>query len=555
MAGVMHTTQHDRPETNVRVGRRALLVYPEFPEDSYLNFGPMHRLLMPLNRHGFPKTMMPPLGLICILGPIRERYGQDRVRLIDMNIQPLRREDLEWADDVYIGGMLTQCVSYDMVASQAKALGKTTIGGGPYADADHEHLDHVFINESEYTLGPFLDDLFAGVAQRVYEGRRPEPEDFFHPDFSALELSNYSSMAIQFSRGCPHDCEFCDITSRFGRKMRTRDVSVFLEELDDLYALGWRGQVFIIDDNFIGKPAAAQELLEALTEWQKSRGYPFEFFTQATVLLAEPRNDALLRAFAPAGFSMIFLGIESPNEESLAETNKLHNLRPGSTLVEKLHRIQEVGEILILGGFVLGFDNDKIDIFDRQIEFIQEIRLPTPTIAMLSPLPETKLEKRLKEESRIVGKVASGHDVTFVPKNLTAHELLAGYKKVLKAVYTDMDGFYARCLGSLKCVRAPRRLFNEGEFLAVFRLLYHEGVRGQRRWAFWKYFGRMVLQHPTKLPYGLRWAAYGMHYRLLTERLTAPVADPVPAMPPVVDQGSVLPPAIDQRPAATEVVA
>jgi len=503
--------------------RKALLVYPEFPGNSYWNFKEMHGMLLPPNRYGYPKAMMPPLGLLCIIGPIRRRYGEGRVRLVDMNVQPLEREDLEWADDVYISGMLAQSESYGRVAGQAKALGKRTIGGGPCVSSATPHLDHIFLNESEHTLGPFLESLFDGSAGKIQQGPLPAPKDFFRPDYSAVNLTHYATIPIQFSRGCPHDCEFCDITVRYGRTMRTRSSGDFLEDLQQLYEQGWRGQVFIVDDNFVGKPKAALALLRELEAWQVKRGFPFEFFTQATVLLAEERHEELLKAFAPAGFSMIFLGIETPNEESLRETSKLHNLRPGRDLAGKIHRIREIGGMLILGGFVIGFDGDTPDIFDKQVRFINVIRIPTPMIALLSPLPETRLEARLRKEKRLMtgasGAVASGMEVSFRPKNFSRSELVAGYKRVLKDVYLDLDSYYSRCLDSLKDVSRPHLIFKADEFLGMFKLLYYEGITGRHRGAFWKYVLAMLTRHPLKLSYGMRWAAYGLHYRILTERL------------------------------------
>ncbi len=514
--------------------RTALLVYPEFPMESYWNFREMHRILLGENRWGYPKAMMPPLGLLCIIGPIRERYGRENVRFIDMNVRPLTDMDLEWADDLYLSAMLTQSESFDTVARRARAMGKRVIGGGPYVNETTPNLDHAFINECETTLGTFLDEFFEGGASKVYQGHKPEAGEFLIPDYSDLDFRDYSSMAVQFSRGCPHDCEFCDITSRYGRKMRTRDSGEFLTDLDKLYDLGWRGQLFIIDDNFIGKPKDALTLLKGLAHWQKEHGYPFELFTQATVLLAEKRNEELLKAFDPAGFSMVFLGIESPSEESLRETNKLHNLKPGMTLVEKIHRIQEVGKLLILGGFILGFDSDGSDIFQRQVDFIEEIRIPTPMFALLSPLPETKLMERLEREGRLFGKasgaVATAIEVAFQPRNLGLDELIDGYCQVLRDVYLNMDGFYARCLSSLRHVQASRFPFKLDEFFGMFRLFRHEGLSSSHRGKFWKYVLTALFRHPTKLPFALRWAAYGMHYRLLTLKLLAKSKQPAPAL-------------------------
>ena len=264
-----------------------------------------------------------------------------------MNTQPLKQEDLEWATEVYLSAMLTQSKSFDEVAARAKALGKTTIGGGPYVSDHTPNLDYVFINEAEKTLKPFLRDFFGeDKPERIQTGEKPSNDDFFRPDYSWINPRDYTSLSIQFSRGCPHDCEFCDITQRYGRKMRTKNVDIFLEELDWMYKTGWRGPVFIIDDNFIGKPKDALDLLKELAVWQKQHGYPFQFYTQATVLLAEDRFEELLRSFYPAGFSMIFLGIETPNETSLKETNKLHNLRGEMSLAEKIIKIQRVGPSL-----------------------------------------------------------------------------------------------------------------------------------------------------------------------------------------------------------------
>ncbi len=508
---------------NIRNRRRnALLVYPEFPRNSFLNHDHLHRLLLPRNEHGYPQAMMPPLGLLSVIGTLRERYGEERVRLLDMNCRPLTDTDLEWADDVYLGGMLAQCRSFEEAARRAKRLGKTTIGGGPCAGGDRLYLDHCIVNECEYTLGLFLDDLFAGRAARVYEGEMPRGADFFTPVFSAVDLRHYGWMVVQFSRGCPHDCEFCDITSRYGREMRTKGTRDFLKELDQLYELKWRGQVFIVDDNFIGKPRAALALLQSLEQWQKERNYPFEFHTQATLLLAEDEHDDLLRAFSPAGFSMIFMGIDSPNPESLRETNKGHNLRPGRSLVEKVRRIQQVGKMLVLGGLVLGFDSDDAGIFDAHIRFVRESGLPLPMFALLSPLPHTKLEKRLCAEDRLHPRpsTGSGTEVTFRPKSLSEGELIEGYQRVLRQVHLDMDGFYRRCLDSLSHFHFPRVIVKPQEVTALFRLLYYEGVAGGYRGAFWKYVLRILRSFPAKLPYGLRWAAFGLHNRRLATRLT-----------------------------------
>jgi radical SAM superfamily enzyme YgiQ (UPF0313 family) len=470
--------------------------------------------------------VIPPLGLLCIAGPISERYGRANVRLVDMNVRPLTDDDLRWADDVYLSAMLMQSESFDEVAARAKALGKTTIAGGPCVHEGTAHLDYAIIDECELTLEAFLNELFHGQPARVQRGQRPASGEFFLPDFSWVDCNQYTSMALQFSRGCPHDCESCDITSRYGRSMRTKEVRVFLQELQHLYEIGWRGSVFVIDDNFIGKPRAALELARALVEWQQEHHYPFEFFTQATVLLAEQRNQELLETLYPAGFSMVFLGIETPNEASLKETNKHFNLGTGMTLVEKIQKIQKEGQVHVMGGFIVGFDSDTPDVFARQARFIvEELQLPTAMVGILEPLPETKLERRLRREGRMVGRahgtIAGRCNVAFEPKNLTREQLRAGYIGLIKLLYLDTGGFYERCLQSMEHVGRPlfQGIYTRDIIIGVVRLLVAEGVKSQFRWPFWKLLFRVLVRFPDKIPYALRWAGYGLHYRMLTEQM------------------------------------
>ena len=507
--------------------RRALLVYPKFPQDSYWNFCLLNGKVFPKNEYNYPKAVMPPLGLLCIVNVLVEKYGRENIRLIDMNTRPLKKEDILWSTEVYLSAMLTQSESFDKVSDWAKSLGKTTIGGGPYVSEDTPNLDYVFINEAEKTLEPFLQSLFEEKeVDKVQAGERPNNDDFYRPDYSWIDPHHYTSMSIQFSRGCPHDCEFCDITQRYGRKMRTKNVELFLEELDWMYQTGWRGPVFIIDDNFIGKPKDALELLKELVVWQKERNYPFQFYTQATVLLAEDRFGELLKSFYPAGFTMIFLGIETPNEVSLKETNKLHNLRGEGTLAEKIKKIQRVGQVIIFGGFIVGFDSDNESIFDRQEKFInEEIKIPTPMIGILEPLPYTHLDTRLKREGRITGhsfgKIASAIDVNFTPRGMDRETLKAGYVNLLKGVYLDKRKFYARCEHAVGLVGKP--LFKGASIkkdmiIAMFNLIFYLGIKDKSSWHFWKFIFKVVFFHPSKLLYAFRLAAYGLHYQILTEK-------------------------------------
>ena len=398
----------------------------------------------------------------------------------------------------------------------------------------------MFLGEAEESLLPFLEELLGsgeGIG-RVRVGARPKAAGFLRPDFSWIRPGDYSAMGLQFSRGCPHDCEFCDITVRFGRAMRTKEVADFLAEFDLLFARGWRGPVFIIDDNFIGRPKSAAALLKALATWQKERDYPFELFTQATVLLGEERNEPLLRAFYPAGFSMVFLGIETPNEASLVETGKRHNVRGSLSLAEKIRRIQAVGQLFVMGGFIVGFDNDTPDIFDRQERFnVEETGLPVAMVGILDPLPHTQLEARLRREGRLLrssqGTISGGSDVIFEPKHLSPQELQDGYLRLMRRLYSDTGRYYDRCFTSLALAGRPqfKDTLSRDLFVAIYRLLLYEGVLSRHRLPFWRYLMKVVVHHPSKLPYAFRWAGYGLHYRVLTERMQR--ASSQPRVPPM----------------------
>jgi len=505
--------------------RKALLVYPKFPDNSFWNFHHINGLFMFNTGYGTPKAGMPPLGLLSIAPVLAEHYGRENIRLIDLNYYPLDDEDIQWADDVYLSGMLTQQESYDQVAAMAKKYGKNTIGGGPYVSETTPNLDVIFINEADITIHQFIEDFIKGEVKPLYKpDRKPLEEEFLIPDYSYLNLNNYTTMAVQFSRGCPHDCDFCDITQRYGRKMRTKAVENVIRELDQLYEMGWRSLLMFIDDNFIGKPGEAYELVKELEDWQKKHNYPYEFFTQASVLLAEKQFEPLLTAMAPAGFSMVFLGIESPNEESLHETNKSFNLRKGMTLVEKIKRIQEVGRLMILGGFIVGFDSDKSDIFDMQIEFIEKIALPNPMVTILQPLPDTRLQSRLHSENRLVGvtkgDVAGATAVAFRPKHMSDTELITGYKKILEKVYLDMDSYYSRCWNSLTHILAKKNLLLSPEGIyGLFRIIWVQGFKSNYKLSFWKYFLKAVFRYPKKLEFAMRWSAYGLHYNRLATKL------------------------------------
>src|SRR6478672_201658 len=335
---------------------KVLLINPEYP-DTYWSF-----------RHALPfegkRSAFPPLGLLTVsalLPPSWER------KLIDLNVQALKSSAIEWADMVFVTAMLVQKDSLRRVVKRCKALGKRVVLGGPYVTTTVEDLpeaDHVFLGEAETTLPQFVADLARGEAKRTYQAaERPPLSATPLAHFQLANMKRYSAMSIQYSRGCPFSCEFCDIIEIYGRVPRTKSNQQVLAELDALRDTGWRGTVFIVDDNFIGNKKNVKKLLPDLAAWQERHGRPFTFITEASVNLAE--DDQLLDWMRRAGFNRAFLGIETPVEESLKEAQKGQNLR--HDLLESVKKIQSYG-IEVMAGFIVGFDHDPEDIFERMVE-------------------------------------------------------------------------------------------------------------------------------------------------------------------------------------------
>ncbi|HEV2665428.1 MAG TPA: radical SAM protein, partial [Blastocatellia bacterium] len=343
---------------------KTLLVYPEFP-DTYWSF--RHALSFEGKRSAFP-----PLGLLTISAMLPDAWER---RLVDMNVQPLKAADIEWADVVFCSAMLVQKDSLRRVVELCKAEGKRVVIGGPYVTTSAEHLpeaDHIFLGEAETTFPEFVRDLDRGEPKRIYQAaERPALSETPIPHFQLADLKHYSAMSVQYSRGCPFQCEFCDIIEIYGRVPRTKSNEQMLAELDALFRLGWRGMVFIVDDNFIGNKRNVKKLLPALADWSERHGRPFSFITEASVNLAE--DEELLDGMRRAHFRRVFLGIETPVEASLKEAQKGQNMR--GNLLDSVRRIQNYG-MEVMAGFIVGFDNDPDDIFERQIEFIRESAIP-----------------------------------------------------------------------------------------------------------------------------------------------------------------------------------
>lgn len=487
-----------------------LLIYPEFP-DTYWSF--RHALAFENKQSPFP-----PLGLLTVSAMLPESWER---RLVDMNVEPLDQEDIEWADMVFVSAMIVQKESLEDVVAQCKAQNKRVVVGGPYVSTSTEQLpeaDHIFVGETETTLPEFVYDLEHGCARPVYKApERPPLSATPVPHFKLANFKSYSAMSVQYSRGCPFNCEFCDIIEIYGRVPRTKSSEQMLAELDSLLDAGWRGHVFIVDDNFIGNKKSVKLFLPDLIKWSEQKGFPFSFITEASVNLAE--DDALLEMMRLANFRRVFLGIETPVEESLKEAQKGQNTR--RDLLKSVQKIQSYG-MEVMAGFIVGFDNDPEDIFERQINFIHDSAIPLAMVGLLSALPDTQLWRRLAREGRLLDESTGNNmdcSVNFIPK-MDITTLVDGYKDILRNIYSPSE-YYHRALGCLSRLRKdalqPQRanLFNDMK--SLFRVVLTLGVRDSARKEFWRYMWRVVTSHRESFAHAVTLAAMGYHFRKLTE--------------------------------------
>ena len=498
---------------------RALLVNPAVPDAYWTG-----RASLPFARR---RALLPPLGLITVAALLPPSW---ECRLVDMNVEPLRDGEIAAADVVLVTGMLVQRESMQEVLRRCRALGVRTLVGGPYATALPGELaaaDHIVLGEAEELVPHVAAALELRDAARIYrEERKPDLAAAPVPRFDLLARKAYHQAALQFSRGCPHRCEFCDIVSLFGHTPRVKSPAQVVAELDAIRATGFAGDVFFVDDNFIGNRKAVRSLLPQISSWRRRTGARLGFYTEASMDLAE--DPELVDSMVDAGFSAVFLGIETPNPEALRETGKRQNLNGDP--ISRIHTLLSRG-LDVWGGFILGFDSDGPDIFDRMVDFVRRAAIPYAMVGLLGAPPGTALWKRLKREGRLrTGTAFEGGDqfgLTNVISRLPAEQLLEGYHRVMDALYAPA-AYFQRCrdnLGRWNGRHAGARRVSIAELRSGLRAVIAQGFRGRYRREYWRFLGWAAAHQPRKLATAIRHAAAGHHYITYTRETVLPALE------------------------------
>ncbi len=498
-----------------------LLVYPKYPN----TFWSFKYALEFINK----KSSFPPLGLLTIASLLPKDWS---LKLIDLNIKNLTDEQIKWADLVIISAMSIQRDSAIEVIKRCKKFKVKVAGGGPLFNVEpnrFNNIDYLILGEGEITIPEFINDFKNGKTKKLYKSTKFADMTLSPlPKWELVEnVNDYASMCIQFSRGCPFNCEFCNVTSLFGRKIRTKTAEQIINELNKIYELGWRGGVFFVDDNFVApRKKVKNETLPALIKWMEEKKYPFEFFTQASIDLSD--DDELIDLMIKAGFDTVFIGIETPNEESLIEVKKYQNVK--RDLLKSVKKLHKKG-LQVQAGFIVGFDNDPPDIFDRQINFIQKSGIMTAMVGLLIAAPGTKLYERLKSENRLLDYFVGNNTdiaINFIPK-IDKEKLIKGYLKIVNTIYSPKI-YYNRLITFLKDYNPPRLIdisLSKERLKAFFKALFKLGLIEKERIYFLKVFFWTIFKKIKSLPLAIHISITGYHFRKIFEELNINYKDKI----------------------------
>lgn len=488
-----------------------LLVYPEYP-DTFWSFSYALKFIS-------KKAAYPPLGLLTMAAMLPPEWDK---RVVDMNVRKLKDKDLQWADYVFISAMSIQKDSVKAVLARCREVGVRVVAGGPCFTNDYEEfaeVDYLVLNEAEITLPLFLDDLKEGIPKRLYKSA--EMADITKtpiPLWELINMKHYSSMNIQYSRGCPYDCEFCNITSLYGRIPRTKSAGQVIAELEKIYSLGWREGVFFVDDNFIGnRKKLKDQILPPLIQWMEERKRPFYFSTEASINLAD--DEELMRMMAQAEFITVFVGIETPHEESLIGCHKVQNRN--RDLIASVKKIQDFG-LEVQAGFIVGFDQDPASIFEKMIAFIQESGIVTAMVGLLNAPRGTKLYERLVTENRLL-KTSTGDNtdlsMNFIPK-MSYEKLINGYRQIIETIYSPKH-YYKRVKSFMKDYRPTQKKVVQLRYSywkAGLKSVFILGMFRKGRFYYWRLVFWSLFRRPKLLPMAVTFSIYGFHFRKIFER-------------------------------------
>jgi len=489
---------------------KILLIYPEFP-DTFWSF--KHALSF-IHR----KASFPPLGLLTVGAMLPASW---ETRLIDLNVTRLKDKDLAWADHVFLSAMIVQRGAADRVIERCRAAGVRIVAGGPLFSTEHEQfvdtVDHLVIGEGETVMAQLAADLEQGCARKIYRAEEfPSLAESPAPKWSLVNVHRYAALSLQYSRGCPFNCDFCNVTTLFGHKVRTKTVPQVLEELNGLHELGWGGQVFFVDDNLIGnKQRIKRDLLPALIDWRKQTGSRITFNTEVSINLAD--DEELMSLMVQAGFNIVFIGVETPDDAALVSCSKGQNTN--RDMVADIKRIQRAG-LEVQGGFIVGFDTDEPNIFQRQIDFIQQSGIVTAMVGLLQAPPGTRLYKRMRDEGRLLGE-STGDNVdgsTNIIPRMDLALLQEGYRRILTQIYSPRY-YYKRVRTFLRehqpgAVMHRVRVVDVMAFLAsIVRL----GVLGKERLHYWHLLFWTAFKRPDNFATAVTLAIYGYHFRRVCE--------------------------------------
>ena len=488
-----------------------LLVYPKYPN----TFWSWNNIMKIVNK----KAAFPPLGLMTVAAMLPTSCQK---KLVDMNVEELKDEDIKKADYVFISAMITQLESAKEVIARCKQLDVKIVAGGPLFTTGYEkfgEVDHFIVGEAEDIFPLFWDDIENRCAKRVYiSDVRPNIAKAPIPLWELINPNDYVSLSVQNSRGCPFDCEFCDIVIMNGRIPRVKPVEQFLKEIDAIYEIGFCGMVLVVDDNFIGNRAEVKKMLSGLIQWQEKNNYPFTFSTEASINLADDKQ--LMDLMVLAGFNQVFLGLETPSSAGLAECGKVQN--KNRNLIDAVKKIQNHG-LHPLGGFIVGFDSDPEDIFQAQIDFIQKAGVVVAMVGLLQALPKTRLYERLLKEGRILG-ASSGNNTdcyTNFKSKMDPRVLLSGYKNLIKAIYSPKKYYERICifLDEYNTHDKKSSRINWFSLKAFVRSIWYIGIIGPDKKYYWKTLFVVFLKYRKAFPEAVALLIYGLHLRKIADAI------------------------------------